>query len=159
MNKRQKEVRFSKLKKKLEKPKIIYRKFRYTCEDHNLLITALVLWIFALLAEVTWRTYELYRNSPSVDLISHFISGMALTATAYWLGYKFDIKHHNWFALNFTVLASLAWEILESLQEMVFYNPPYLIDYFFWDGFWDVIIAITAATVFLLLKTFKEKGI
>jgi len=141
--------RYKKLKEQLRDAKEDARK-------HSLMITALYLWLLLAVYEIHLRTYDLYRTLPEVDLLGHFLGGIALAATFIWIAQKLNRKHYAWFAMIGTLVASLVWEAGEKIQELIFYNPPYLIDVFFFDGVIDIILALVGAATFLLIKLFKK---
>ncbi len=141
------------MKKKLVK-KLRADTKRLLCiaKQQNLLITALFSWVVFLVYEVTIRTYDLYRTLPDVDLGGHFLAGIALAASFYWLAIRKDIARPYWLIFIGTFVASFLWEIAEIMQEWFFYNPPHLIDGFLWDGIIDIIVALVAAITFMLIK-------
>ena len=134
------------------KLKQLKRKVRH----QNELIMALYLWGLFLLNETTIRTYDVYRIFPNIDLWAHFVAGIALAATAFWIADRFDLYHTNWLAFGITAGASLVWELIEITQQFLVVNPPHLYDIFFWDGFFDVILAVVGMITFVLIRTFRE---
>ncbi len=134
-------------------------KTAWTLPNNNLFIVALLSTIIFLLVEVTLRIYDLYRTAPWVDIPSHFTAGAALGIIFLWIVSLSGAKHKKSAVLFFVLAAGLLWEVMEILQEMVFYNPPYLKDYFFWDGFFDVIVNILgAALTIFIIYVIKEKN-
>jgi hypothetical protein len=140
-----KEVEHQKTKEALERILQSYKR-------QSLLSTALSLWVVALIIEVIIRTYDLYRIAPDVDVLSHLCAGVAMAATMFWLSDKIKFPHYRFAAIIGTIVFSLLWELTETLQELVIYNPPYLLDFFFWDGFFDVIVALLGAIIFVFVR-------
>lgn len=124
----------------------------------RLLIAGLLGAIIFLAWETLVRTWDLYRTAPIVDLPGHFLSGLAVTALAYWLllwvrtrrgipGKPFGG------AILVSFVVALAWEGVEGIQEVLAPDPAHLRDVFFWDGFFDVIAAMVGSfAVFPLLR-------
>lgn len=151
-----------------EAPKL--KKFMKVIKHQNMLITALYSWIIFLVYEVTIRTYHLYQTVPLVDVAGHFLSGIAIAATLFWIFNKyraakktFGIKIAGiktfrikiiWILIS-TLIIGFLWEILEQLQELIFYNPPYLKDVLVWDGIVDIATGLLGAGLFILIK--REK--
>lgn len=133
------QVRARELKTRLEVP------------NNNLFVIALLAWIVFLLDEVTLRIYDLYRDAPWVDKPSHFFAGAALSMLFLWLTSLTSLKRKQSVAMLLVIVAGFSWEVLEKLQEAIFWNPPYLRDYFFWDGFFDVLTGVAGALAALLL--------
>ena len=138
------------------------QKLKHVCVHNEYLILALFLWIVALLVELTARFYDLYRIFPDVDVISHFAAGVAIAAFLFWL----FVRHHldkkynvNLYIAIGSIIVSIFWEIIETVQEWFFYNPAYLVDIFFWDGFFDIIFALLGTFVFLVYINKKKNKI
>jgi hypothetical protein len=140
-----KEVEHQRTKEALERILQSYK-------QQSLLSTALSLWVVALIIEVIIRTYDLYRIAPEVDVLSHFCAGVAMAASMFWLSDKIKFPYYRLAAIIGTLIISLLWELIEALQELVVVNPPYLLDFFFWDGFFDVIVALVGAGVFVFVR-------
>lgn len=121
----------------------------YRCPNNNLFIIALISFILFLLVELTLRIYDLYRDIPLVDVPSHLFGGVAMAMGIYWILSLTGVKKKKITTMVFTLVGAIIWEIFETLQELLFYNPPHLQDFFFWDGFWDVIITITGGLLAL----------
>ena len=123
------------------------------------LVTWMGFLILLLLGEVCIRTYNLYYYLPSIDIVSHFIAGLWLGCFFYWLVYYWHISKRltSFFVLLGTLISTLAWEGIETLQELVIYNPPHLVDIFWWDGFFDVIVALISASI-LLFVVYRLEG-
>jgi hypothetical protein len=135
---------------------------RNKCLHNEYLILALFLWIVALLVELTARVYDLYRILPDVDIISHFAAGIAIGAFLFWLfvRHNLDKKYNvNLYIAIGSIVVSIVWEIIETVQEWFIYNPPYLRDIFFWDGFFDIIFALLGTFVFLVYINKKKNKI
>jgi len=130
---------------------------RYRCPHNKLFITALTLLIAFLAAELMFRMFDLYRIFPAVDIISHFLSGMTLAVAIYWILTLTKVKRKALTAIIYTFFASIIWEILETLEEMVIPNPPYLSDYLIWDGVFDITVAVFAGLVALDLLYILNK--
>ena len=135
-----------------KKTKEMLNKVISSYREQSLLSTALLFWVIALVVEVIIRTYDLYRIAPDVDLLSHLFAGVAMAASLFWLSDKIKFPHYRLAAIVGTVIISLLWELVEALQEMFVYNPPYLLDFFIWDGFFDVIIAVVGAIIFVTIR-------
>ena len=135
-----------------QKTKEALERILQSYKRQSLLSTALSLWIVTLIIEVIIRTYDLYRIAPEVDVLSHFSAGVAMAASMFWLSNKIKFPHYRFAAIIGTIVFSLLWELTEAIQELVIYNPPYLMDFFFWDGFFDVIIALVGAGVFVFVR-------
>jgi len=116
------------------------------------LITALFLWVVFLSWEVFVRTYDLYRPFPFVDVPGHFLAGLAIASSFFWVTRHYEIPRPAWSIGIATLLGSLAWELVEEVQEYFITNPPHLIDIFLWDGVADVSITLVGAVVFLTIK-------
>lgn len=127
--------------------------------NNNLLFLSLFLFILFLIVEVILRIWDLYRHVPMVDVPSHFFAGMAVACLTYWIYSLAPTKHKNLLAIVVTIIISLIWEFLEIIQERLTPDPPYLTDYFFWDGFWDIIVAIGGGLflLYIILPFLKKK--
>ncbi len=126
----------------------------YQLPHNNLFISALLLWIVFLIFELFNRMFDLYAVAPWVDIPSHFLGGIAIGVTAFWVISLTLVKHKKRAAVYCTFLVAVIWEILESFEDYFITNPPWLKDYFFWDGFWDIVITIVggvAAMSFLVM--------
>ena len=135
-----------------QKTKETLHKIASSYREQSLLSTALSLWVVALVIEVIIRTYDLYRIAPDVDVLSHLLAGVAMAATLFWLSNKVKFPHYRFAAIIGTVILSLLWELTEALQEQFIYNPPYLLDFFIWDGLFDVIVAVAGAAIFVFIR-------
>lgn len=125
---------------------------------HNhLFIATLLSIIFYLLVEVALRIYNLYKDIPIVDVPSHFVGGIALGFIAYWSLSLTEVRRKGLAMIVLVFGGAVIWEILETLQELVFYNPPYLRDIFWWDGFWDVIITVLGGIFALLIISYLQE--
>ncbi|MBW2996582.1 hypothetical protein KY332_04765 [Candidatus Woesearchaeota archaeon] len=112
------------------------------CPNNNLFITALLSIIVFLLVEVGARSYNLYNTIPNIDIPTHFFGGIALFIGILWIVSLSQVKYKRLAALVYTLAGAITWEIIETLEELVIYNPPYLRDIFFWDGVGDIIITM-----------------
>lgn len=102
-----------------------------------------------LVLEGCIRLFDWYRTAPWVDLPSHFLSGAAVTALVYrWLA-KGPERSRRRRAMAGNLIVAFAWEGLEKLDEVFTPDPPHLRDVFFWDGFWDVVLALIGGLVWL----------
>ena len=129
---------------------------RCRCPNNNLFITALIAFILFLLVELTIRIYDLYKDAPFVDIPSHFFGGVALFIGIFWIISLTTIKKKKFVALTLAFISAIVWEVFETLQEFVIYNPPHMKDIFFWDGFWDVIFTFLGALGGLLILYFLK---
>jgi len=105
--------------------------------------------------------FNLFFYFPPIDIFLHFFSGMAFYFLFFWfMGFytkKIKFRHLWSFALTFTF--AIFWEIGEAIQELFVYNPPYLQDFFFWDGFFDIFWTLVASYVsFLIISKLRKKG-
>lgn len=133
---------------------------KFRLPNNTLFKTALILLAAFLVAELFFRTYTIYKYFPPVDVISHLLSGMALATGIYWIFSLTKVKRKAALAVFFTFAAGVIWEILEMLEEMVIPNPPYLLDYFFWDGFWDIAVMVIGGILILdILYILRKAGI
>ncbi len=131
---------------------------KYRCPHNKLFITALTLLIAFLAAELMFRMFDLYRIFPPVDIISHMLSGMTLAVVIYWVLSLTKVKRKVLTAIIYTFFAAIIWEILETLEEMVIPNPPYLSDYLIWDGVFDITVTVVAVIMALdLLYVLNKK--
>ena len=129
------------------------------CPNYSLFLTAVFLWIGFLCVELFIRTYNLYSDVPAVDIPSHFFSGIALFAIALWYFSLTGTSRKPILSLSFVLAAAIVWEILEKLQEFVVFNPPGLIDVFFWDGVKDILVTVVGALAgFMLLLYLRKKS-
>jgi hypothetical protein len=127
---------------------------------NNLFITALILVIAFLFVELLARIYNLYEYWPIIDVPSHFFAGMAVACVFFWIISLSRVKHKRTTATFLTLVIAGVWEALEILEEKItpFAVPPFLRDYFFWDGFWDIIVtAMGGIFIFLVLKLLKSE--
>jgi len=115
---------------------------RYRCPNNNLFILALISWIVFLVIEVSIRMYTLYATVPLVDIPSHFFAGIAIAMGVYWILSLTLVKRKKITTWIFTFVIAIFWEILETLEDLVVYNPDYLKDIFFWDGIGDIIVTL-----------------
>ena len=129
----------------------LHLKKRNHFPNNNLLFLALAFFIIFLIVEVTLRIWDLYKHIPMVDVPSHFFAGMAITCLSYWIYTLSPTKHKKLLAMTVSIVISFIWELLEIVQEKLTPDPPYLRDFFFWDGFWDIIIAIIGGLILLFV--------
>jgi hypothetical protein len=113
---------------------------RRPCSNNHLLVITLVFVAVFLLGELVLRIYDLYRHEPLVDVPSHFFAGIAICLAALHVMTLTSSRWRKRASVLITLAAAVFWEILETLEELVVENPPYLRDIFFWDGFWDIIV-------------------
>lgn len=123
---------------------------RCRCPNNGLFIVALVLLATFLTVEMVIRMYNLYFHEPMVDVPSHFFAGLAIGAGAAWVWSLNEVRRKKLATLGVTLVVAIIWEILETLQELVVENPPYLRDIFFWDGFSDIIVTVLGGVFSLL---------
>lgn len=124
--------------------------------NNNLFIIGLLCLVFFLLLELLIRSYNLYQHAPLVDLPSHFFAGIALGGIFYWVLSLTELKKTKSFAIVFSLIAAVIWEMMETLEELVFYNPPYLKDIFVWDGFADIIVTVIGALFLMMLFKYSK---
>jgi len=124
--------------------------------NNQLFITGLTLLSCFLGLELLFRSYDLYRIFPDVDIISHILAGITIYAIIYWALTKTKAKRKNVTALGFALLIAFAWEALEQLEDRIILNTPHMIDYFFWDGVFDIITTMLGAVIGIeILKLLK----
>lgn len=125
----------------------------------RLLIAALLLWVAFLTYETAVRSWDLYRRAPNVDLPGHFLAGMATCALLYWLARRLGARAPQWRAVWWTLATALLWEATEAAQERFFPDVSWLRDYFWWDGFFDVIASTVGSfAVFPLLRWLRDRS-
>ena len=133
---------------------------RCIAPNNNLFGLAILFLVAFLLVELVIRTYNLYQSIPPVDIPSHIAAGVALSTGAMWVLSLTILKRKRTAALTISLFIALIWEVLETMQELVIENPPYLVDVFFWDGVADVLFTLAGAMVgimlLLLLKRFTH---
>lgn len=123
----------------------------------RLLVAALLLWVIFLSWEVTIRTWDMYRRFPPVDLVSHFLAGLAMASLAYRWALQHVTPHPRRRAVLATGVLALAWEGVELVQEHFWPDPPHLQDVFFWDGVTDILASLVGAVlVFPLLRLMRR---
>jgi hypothetical protein len=133
-------------------------KKEYRFPHNNLFVIALLTLIAFLLVELVIRIYNLYKTVPVVDVPSHLSAGIALSIIFFWALSLTKSRRKRAMSIVFTFIAACIWEILETLEQMVIENPPWMIDYFFWDGFWDIIVTVAGGLIGLwILGMLKNK--
>jgi hypothetical protein len=113
----------------------------------DLLILALIQTIAFLLAELFFRANDLYLHAPWIDNISHLLAGIAIFSLSYWSVYRLKKESRRTLAVFISLLAAIAWELLEMIEEMIIQNPPHLVDIFVWDGFTDIVVTLSGAAI------------
>lgn len=149
------------IKKLEEKTKERGRRLKevWRLPHNNLFVLALIFIIIFLLVELANRIYDLYHTNPWVDIPSHFFAGAALGLLFLWIISLTSIKHKKTATLFFVFIIKMFWELLETLEEQLFYNPPHLQDYFIWDGAFDVAVGLLGASLMLLIiKSIKKRN-
>jgi len=137
------------LENRLNKLKVYFKNSR-------LLTFAMFFTILWLLLELVARIYDFYRIIPWIDIPSHILAGIALAAFLTWFIYQSNIKRKNLLVILWVIAVSTVFEIGEILEEKIFPNQPlHLQDIFFWDGFWDIIMAIIGGLIFLALFKYR----
>lgn len=129
--------------------------------NNNLFSISLMSFIAFLIVELTIRIFNLYKILPIVDIIAHIFAGIAMALIILWLLSIAKYTKLELLAFFWTVVGTFIWEALEELEDLLFYNPPHLVDFFIWDVVVDVIITILAGGVTLLIvkkynKTHKK---
>jgi hypothetical protein len=125
--------------------------FMKRCPNNDRFVIALMLLAVFLLVELFLRIYDLYYHMPEVDVPSHIFAGLAIAAAASWIISLTGSRRIVSMPLIITLAAACFWELLESLEEMVVANPPYLQDIFFWDGFFDIAFTVVGGLLFFVL--------
>jgi len=158
-----------KFKKGKDKAKIIIKSesrkvkeafHRCKCPNNNLFIISLISIIFFLLVELVSRIYDLYRDVPMIDVPSHFFGGIALGLSIYWIFSLTLVKRKTTTTVFYTFIGASFWELMETLQDFLIYNPPYLQDFFFWDGFWDIIVTtLGGLSALIIIRIIKNNTI
>lgn len=127
------------------------RRLRFLVKHLEMIILALFLGVVFLFFELMLRMYDLYRVAYWVDVPSHFFGGMALAGLALMFLYLTRWKYKDLYAVFFVFLAAWVWEFLEYIGDWLIPQPYYLLDFFFWDGFWDIIITTVGAIAFVVV--------
>lgn len=96
--------------------------------------------------ETIARMYNWYQLFPKYDLLSHFLFGLS------WYGIYFlwkqkdkqKLSKKGFFDRAFLsyIGVALFWEFLEKIGDTILFNTDYLMDIFFWDGFYDVVVGL-----------------
>jgi hypothetical protein len=124
----------------------------------RLLIAALIFSLAFFVHETIVRTYDLYRNAPWVDIPGHVLAGMAAGALFYWILHGLGAASAHRRAVITTFVLALLWEGVEMLQEVLWPDPLWLRDVFWWDGFFDVFFTTLGALgVFPLLRWMRAR--
>ena len=131
---------------------------RCKCPDNHLFIASLIAFIVFLLSELGSRIYDLYFSFPLIDIPNHFFAGIALFFGLYWVVSQTKIIRKKSVAVLGTFLISIAWEVLEKLEETVVQSPDYLRDFFFWDGVGDITVAVIGSLVGIYLYHSLKKN-
>ena len=139
--------RGAKFRKGIEK----IRSLRIRFLNLYLLAIALILTAVFLSFELFLRIHDLYKPMYWVDIPSHFFAGMAIASLTIWLLHFTKGKYRNSFVMISTLIVALFWEVLETIGEVFIPDPPYLQDFFFWDGFWDVAVTVIGGYAFIWL--------
>ncbi len=132
----------------------------YFNKPHNgLLIFVLAMFVLLLVIDDLVRTFNVFFYWPPIDIPIHLISGMAVSAAFFWLfGFYDNIKNRKILSLFASFLTFVLWEIVEDIQEFFFVNPPHMLDYFFWDGFFDILWSFAGSIfVFWVLSAVRKK--
>ncbi|MBN2420947.1 hypothetical protein JXB27_01555 [Candidatus Woesearchaeota archaeon] len=109
---------------------------------------ALILILPYIFSEWHMRAYGLYATMPYLDKLVHFFFGVAVAAIAYLVYFK-----NRKFALLCTFAFSMTWEIMEIIGDKIIPQSPDLFDIFFFDGVFDIVVALIGAYLtFALLK-------
>lgn len=104
-----------------------------------------------LIVEVVSRIYNLYLSFPPIDIITHFLAGIAFFYFFYFIANLLHDKFKKRLSYLFTFIGAIIWELVETIEELVIENPLHLRDIFFWDGFFDVFFTLFGGIVALLL--------
>jgi len=115
--------------------------------DTALFLLFLVLFLVFMAFDQVVRTYDLFYSLPDVDIPLHFISGVALFVGIFWAFTFTKVKNKFKFSMAGFFLVAVLWEILEIIEEIFIYNPVYLQDFFFWDGFFDIVVHLIGGLV------------
>jgi len=123
------------------------------------MIFALFMTCIFLFQEVVIRAQNFYMTAPLVDIPSHFLAGFAMGSWFFLLFSLKGIKHIRLFTVLFTFLGDGVWEVLEMIDDKITPQPYYLIDPFFWDGFWDIFFTTLGGFIvlFYIDYTFNRK--
>ncbi len=123
----------------------------------NLFILSLFLTIFFLAIELLARIQDLYIIWPPIDFITHFLGGMAMGSLVLWFYSLSNKNNRKILVMIWVLLLSIGWELIEMAEEAIFPETiPQLRDYFFWDGFFDIILALIGALVFFQILYFLK---
>ena len=153
---------FSKTAKRIKEWRIQARKFKVFEEKVKhleMIILGLFLAVVFISFELFLRIHDLYRVAYWVDVPSHLFGGMAVASLALMTLdlTKFRLrKTYSFFTVFFV---SIMWEILETIDDYITPDQPlYLKDYFFWDGFFDIIFTLVGGITFLVIfNVYLEK--
>ena len=134
-------------------------KEKYRCPNNELFTTALMALVVFLGVELFIRIYNLYKYIPLVDVPSHIFAGIALGTGFYWILSLNQVYRKQFTTVLFTFIGAVVWEALETLEQLVIENPPWMVDVFFWDGFWDIIITVIGGYIGLAVVNYRLKQI
>lgn len=90
--------------------------------------------ILFLCVELIARMFDFYAKYTYYDDISHLLFGFSLYSALKILR-NFNV---NIILIIYTFIA-LFWELLEKIGDKLFEQPTYLLDYFYFDGVFDII--------------------
>lgn len=123
----------------------------------ELFLISIVLGFWFLNFEAFIRFRNLYQYLPEVDIPSHIFSGVALGIGFYFVFVLIYKRKSIVFPIILTFLAAVSWEILETIEDVIIPQSIYFLDYFFWDGFFDIIFTTTGSALILLFVYSKNK--
>ena len=143
--------------------------FSYKNENNSkiseieMFMIALVLGLWFLTFESFIRARDLYRYLPIVDIPSHFFSGLALGLGFYWLMLVLLKRKSLAFLVTFSVIltfgAAITWEITEYIEDYVVPQSIHYMDYFVWDGFFDIIFTTGGSALILVFFYYNKKSV
>ena len=131
-------------------------------KEIEILIASVILGFFFLSFEAFIRIRNLYEYLPIVDIPSHLFSGLALGLGFYWLISVWMNRKSFLLPVFLSLGVAVSWEIIETIGDKIIPQSIYYIDYFIWDGFFDIIFTTGGASMILLLiitKTNLKKAI
>jgi len=132
------------LLKTLEKTKQIIKHL-------ELIILGLFLLIFFLGFELILRIHDLYRIAYWVDVPSHFFAGIAIASLVLMLLHLTKVKYKKTISTITVFVLAILWEALETIGDAIIPQPAYMLDFFIWDGMWDIVVTTVGGITFLVI--------
>lgn len=130
---------------------LLLSKTKQLVKHLELIILGLFLLVFFLLFELTLRIHNLYKFAYWVDVPSHFFAGIAIASLVLMLLHLTKVKWKKTVSIIAVFIAAIFWEVLETIGDVIFPQPDWMLDFFIWDGFWDIIVTIAGGITFLVI--------